>query len=153
MRRCFEAPALLTPADLAPLRAVAGDSALTYTLVIGAFHYVNRVADLLHVDSEFLPEPLLRFAALRRLGVIFGSKLLARMDLRNRRYTDSFDRACEAMAPIFLRATGRELAVRADLVDGDRRSASDRRGVTPHAVLGEERRTARVRYRAGRLRR
>ncbi len=110
VRRSIEAPAFLGPADLAPLRRLAGDSALTYTLVLGAFHYINRIADLLHVDSEFLPEPLLRFAALRRVGVFFGSKLLGRMDLRNRSYTDSFETACAKMAPAFARATGRTLA-------------------------------------------
>jgi hypothetical protein len=102
-------PALLTPADLEPLRALAGESALGYVFVLSAFHYINRIADLLHVDSEFLPEPLLRFAALRRLGVSIGSRVLARMDLANRPYREDYAAACAAMAPVFQRTTGREL--------------------------------------------
>lgn len=78
--------------------------------MLGAFHYINRIADLLHVDPEFLPESLLRFPRLRQVGVFFGSKLLGRMDLANRRYPHSYEAACEKMAPVFLRATGRELA-------------------------------------------
>lgn len=89
---------------------MAGDSALTYTLVIGAFHYINRMADLLHVDPEFLPESLLRFAFLRRAGVFLGSKVLGRMDLANRRYEETYESACRAMAPVFAEATGRPLA-------------------------------------------
>lgn len=68
------------------------------------------MADLLHVDSDFLPEPLLRFEAMRRLGVRIGSRVLARMDFASRSYPDGYDAACAAMAPVFRRATGRELA-------------------------------------------
>jgi hypothetical protein len=109
VRRCFEAPATLTVADTKPLREVAGDSALTYVLVIGAFHYINRIADLLHVDSEVLPSGLERFPLLRRLTVFFASKLFSRMDLANRHYADSFEAASAKMAPVFERATGRVL--------------------------------------------
>lgn len=152
-RRCFEAPALLNPDDLAPLRAVAGDSALTYALVIGAFHYVNRMADLLHIDSEFLPEPLLRFPTLRRIGVYFGSKLLSRMDLRNRGFGVDFDSACEAMAPVFAQGTGHPLGddleplrarpalvevLRLSLEERDRRSLLPRSEVARVHALVEE---------------
>jgi hypothetical protein len=89
---------------------VTGTGTLAYVLVVGAFHYINRIADLLHVDSEFLPEPLLRFEALRRMGVRIGSRLLARMDLASRPYEHDYAAACSAMAPVFRRATGRELA-------------------------------------------
>jgi len=133
IRRCFESPAGLTTVDLEPVRAVSGDSALTWTLVIGAFHYINRIADLLHVDSEFLPEPLLRFPMLRRAGVFLGSKLLASMDLTNRRFEDSFESACRKMAPVFLRASGREprddlepLRARPQLVEVLRHSLEER---------------------------
>lgn len=153
MRRCFESPATLTPADTDPLRAAAriaahhaasptathaaarisvhhdaspqlhptatgtlpgerdpADAVLTYVLVIGAFHYINRIADLLHVDSEILPSGLERFPLLRRATIFLASKLFARMDLANRRYPDSFETACAKMSPVFERATGRPLA-------------------------------------------
>jgi hypothetical protein len=158
VRRCFESPATLTPADTEPLRAAAriaahhaatptaahadpsqdaartaahhatspqpshtatgtllgerdpADAALTYVLVIGAFHYINRIADLLHVDSEILPSGLERFPLLRRATIFLASKLFARMDLANRRYPDSFETACAKMSPVFERATGRPLA-------------------------------------------
>jgi alkylhydroperoxidase family enzyme len=93
------------------LRAAAGASALAYVLVLGSFHYVNRIADLLHVDSDFLPEPLLRFGALRRVGVSIGSRVLATMDLANRPYAADYEEALAAMSPVFLRATGREPGV------------------------------------------
>ncbi|HXC51338.1 MAG TPA: hypothetical protein VN634_10675 [Candidatus Limnocylindrales bacterium] len=98
VRRSFEAPALLSEADLDPLREAAGDSALTYACVLGAFHYINRIADLLHVDSEFLPESALRFGSVRRIGVFFATRLLRRMDLRNRHYTGSFETECDRIA-------------------------------------------------------
>ena len=36
VRAAHEAPALLTPRDLAPVRAAAGDGALDYVLVLGS---------------------------------------------------------------------------------------------------------------------
>lgn len=84
VRRAHEAPALLSPADLGPLRAAAGDGALDYLLVLCAFHFMTRIADLLDVPPEALPLALRRFEPLRRLGVRVASTLLRRMDLANR---------------------------------------------------------------------
>lgn len=86
---------------------VCGDSALTYTLVIGAFHYITRMADLLHVDSDVLPEPLLRFSTMRKLATVLAGRLFSRMDLENRFYPDGFETACAAIAPAYRAATGR----------------------------------------------
>lgn len=108
VRRCFESPTTLLPDDLLGLRALVGKDAPSYVLVLGAFHYVNRIADLLHVDSEMLPEPLIRFSSLRRAGVFFASKLFSRMDLRNRKYAYSFEEACQKIGPHYLAATGRK---------------------------------------------
>ena len=47
VRRAHDAPALLTPADLEPLHAIAGDDALDYLLVLYAFHFITRIAELL----------------------------------------------------------------------------------------------------------
>jgi hypothetical protein len=95
------------------VRSAAGDSALVYALVLGAFHYINRIADLLHVDPEFLPEPLLRFEWLRKLGVLVGSRALALMDLAPKPYGDSYEVACTRIEPIYHAAIGRD--PRADL--------------------------------------
>jgi alkylhydroperoxidase family enzyme len=85
---------------------VAADGALDYVLVIGAFHFINRIADLLGVDPEVLPERLRRFELLRRLGVRLGALVLGRMDLANREYRRSYDEALASLAPVFTRATG-----------------------------------------------
>ena len=104
------APARLTPADLEPVRAAAGDGAIDYALVMGSFHFINRIADLLHVDSEALPPVLRHVEPLRRLTVRIASKLLARMDLSPRDYPHSFDDALRSAALVFARALGRPLA-------------------------------------------
>ena len=93
VRRAHEEPATLTPADLGPLRAVVGDAVLDYVLVLCAFHFINRIADLLAVPPEALPRALRRFEPLRRLGVRVTSALLGRMDLANRPYPTSFEEA------------------------------------------------------------
>ena len=81
----WERPARLGPDDLQALRAVAGDGALDYAFVVGGFHFINRIADLLHVDAELLPEALRRFETLRRLSVRLMARLFGRViDLRNR---------------------------------------------------------------------
>jgi len=89
------------------VRAVAGDGALDYVLVLGSFHFINRIADLLGVDPEALPEALRRFELLRRLGVRIASRLLARMDLANRAYPASYAEALEKAAPLVERSLGR----------------------------------------------
>ncbi len=98
-RKAYEAPALLTPSDLDELRALVGDDALDFALVVNSFHFINRIADLLHVDPEALPEPLRRFELLRKFSVWAASLLMRRMDLANRTYATSFEDAVAAIAP------------------------------------------------------
>src|SRR5262249_9298702 len=106
IRRAHAAPATLVPGDLAPLRAVAGDAALEYLLVLCAFHFINRIADLLAVPPEALPDSLRRWERLRRLGVRMASVLLRRMDLRNRAYPTSFVAARAHLESALGRAVG-----------------------------------------------
>jgi hypothetical protein len=93
VRRAHEAPASLAPGDLEPLRGVAGAGALDYLLVLCAFHFITRVADLLAVPPEALPSTLRRFEPLRRLGVSVASILMRRMDLAPRPYPTSYEDA------------------------------------------------------------
>ena len=110
VRAAHEAPALLTPRDLAPVRAAAGDGALDYVLVLGTFHFINRIADLLGVDPEALPETLRRFELVRRVGVRIAARLISRMDLANRAYAPSWEAAMESAAPLVERSLGRPAA-------------------------------------------
>ena len=107
VRPAHEAPALLTPRDLAPVRAAAGDGALDYVLVLGSFHFINRVADLLGVDPEALPETLRRFELVRRVGVRIAARLISHMDLANRAYAPSWEAAMQRAAPLVERSLGR----------------------------------------------
>ena len=100
VKKTFVQPAQLTVSDLEPLREIVGDDALDYTLVVGSFHFINRMADLLDVPVEALPKPLRRFEALRRLSVWLGSLLMARMDLVNRAYPVSYKEALENIRPL-----------------------------------------------------
>jgi hypothetical protein len=93
VRRAHDVPALLTPADLDPLRAIAGDDALDYLLVLCAFHFITRIADLLAVPPEVLPPALRRVETVRRVGVWMTGLLIRRMDLANRPDRASFDDA------------------------------------------------------------
>ena len=149
-RKTYEEPARLTPADLEPLRTLCGDAALDYALVIGAFHFVNRIADLLHVDAELLPEPLRRFELLRRLSVRLGSIVMARMDLTPREYRTTYEEALARATPTFTRAIGRppvdELAAlraRPKLIEALQLALEERDGRSSldRAVLGEIHRT------------
>ena len=106
VRRAHEAPALLSPADLEPVRAVAGDGALDYLLVLCAFHWITRIADLLAVPPEALPAALRRFEPLRRLGVRAASLLLRRMDLANRPYPATFADARRGLEEALRRPVG-----------------------------------------------
>ena len=90
-RKATSAPAELCPADLDPLRALKGDSAVDYVLVLGAFHFINRIADLLEVPSEGLPERLRRVEFVRRGSVRIASRLMRTMDLANRSFDRSFE--------------------------------------------------------------
>lgn len=92
--RAHDAPALLSPADLAPLRAAAGDDALDYLLVVAAFHFYNRIADLLGVAPEVLPRALRGVEPLRRLSLRVATLVLRRMDLASRPYPTTFEEAC-----------------------------------------------------------
>jgi len=106
VRKNFERPAGLVPADLDPITEVAGDGALDYALVIGAFHFINRIADLLHVSLDGLPEPLRRFEFLRRLTVRMASFIMAKMDLDNRPFHTSYEKTLEGLTPLFKQAMG-----------------------------------------------
>ena len=89
-------------------------------LVLGVFHFINRIADLLHVDAETLPERLRRFESIRRLGVRVASRILARGDLRNRPYAVGWDEARSRIAPLLERHDAgalRALAPRPKLVE------------------------------------
>lgn len=68
-------------------------------LVIAAFHFINRIADLLHVDPEALPASLRRFEWLRRLAVRATVVFLSRMSLEVRTYDTTFDQAVARVAP------------------------------------------------------
>ena len=86
IRKNFEQPARLVPSDLDPVREIVGYGALDYTLVIVLFHFIDRIADLLHVAPEALPESLRRFEFLRRLTVRIASLIMSKMDLQNRKF-------------------------------------------------------------------
>jgi alkylhydroperoxidase family enzyme len=66
--------------------------------VIAAFHFINRIADLLHVDPEALPAPLRRFEWLRRLAERATVVVLSRMSLEVRAYDTTFDQALARVA-------------------------------------------------------
>ena len=93
------------------MRAAAGDDALDYAVVLASFHFINRVADLLHVDPDALPDSLRRYELVRRISVRATSVLMRRMDLRLRPYTTTFAAAVagirvgspEAFAPVAAR--------------------------------------------------
>jgi alkylhydroperoxidase family enzyme len=106
----------LTPADLGGLRALVGEGAVEYAVVASAFHFINRIADLLHVDPEALPEGLRRFEWLRKGTVLVASRLLRALDLANRRYTRSYEDALASFAGSFARTSqGQGAAARAAL--------------------------------------
>ena len=68
---------------------------IDYALVLGGFHFINRMADLLHVDPEVLPASLRRFDLVRRLGVRAAATLFAQVDLANRGGMDRAERVRE----------------------------------------------------------
>lgn len=142
VRKAYEQPARLEPKDLIPIREIAGDGALDYALVVVSFHFINRVADLLGIFTEFLPITLRRFEFLRRMAVQLLSVVIARMDLSNREYGISYDDAVNSMAPLFEDSMGRPPGdefesimprpklievIRLALEERDRHSSLDRR--------------------------
>jgi hypothetical protein len=76
-------------------------------LVAGAFHFINRIADLLGVDPELLPTPMRRIEAVRRAGVWMASRVMRGLDLRNRTYERTYEQALADATSAFMRATGR----------------------------------------------
>ncbi len=92
-RASWERPATLTPADLDALRSLVGDGAIDYALVVGALHFISRIADMLKLDSDVLPGGFRRFDWLRRLSVKAAGHELKSTDLSNRRYDKDFDAA------------------------------------------------------------
>ncbi|MFT4572592.1 MAG: alkylhydroperoxidase family enzyme [Hyphomicrobiaceae bacterium] len=132
-RRAHEQPARLTTTDLDPLRKLVGDDALDFAMVLGGFHHINRIADLLHVDSEALPESLRRFDFMRRLGVRMGARMMGRMDLANRAYDDDYESAVSQIVPLLapqIHRTASELLsavrVRPKIVEALRMALEDR---------------------------
>jgi len=108
IRKNFDCPARLLPSDLDPIREIVGDGALDYTLVIGLFHFIDRIADLLHVAPETLPKSLRRFECLRRLTVRIASLIMSKMDLQNRKFNTSYEETVENITPLFEQAMGRK---------------------------------------------
>ena len=106
VRKAYECPVRLDPRDLDPVRDLIGDGALQYVLMIAAFHWFNRIADLLGVDLEVLPRSLRRFEFLRRLAVRTGGWLMRGMDLANRPYPWSYEEAIARFAPLLEGAPG-----------------------------------------------
>jgi len=98
----------LSPAHLEPLRRLAGDGALEYALVVGQFHYMTRIADLLGVEPE-LPAPVRRFGWLRRLGIKAFGAAVSRWDLAGRDYRGTADDAVAALRSPYQALTGRAL--------------------------------------------
>jgi hypothetical protein len=84
------------------------DDALDYALVLGGFHFINRIADLLHVPMEGIPRPLRGFEILRRLTVWLASLIMRRMDLSNRAYPLTYEEALNNLRPLFNRTMGRD---------------------------------------------
>ncbi len=99
-RRSHEAPASLDAQALDPLRAEVGEDAIDFAMVLVGFHHINRVADLLHVDPEAVPDALRRFDLVRRIGVRMGARLMGRMDLANRAYESSFQDEVARITPL-----------------------------------------------------
>jgi hypothetical protein len=103
-------PKSLLPMDLDPIREIVGDGAIDYAMVMASFHFINRMADLLNVAPELLPNALRRFEFLRRISVRLFSLLLAKFDLANRVYPFSYDTAIANISPVFERIFGRKIS-------------------------------------------
>jgi len=85
VRKSVQAPATLIPDDLRPvLEAFGTVGTLELVIVLGAFHFINRVADLVDIPSD-VPLIQRRWRRLRTLGVrlqALGMRLA--VDLRSR---------------------------------------------------------------------
>lgn len=118
VRKAHASAARLAPADLEPLRSLVGDGALEYALVVGTFHFINRMADLLRVDAEVPLMPWLRRVEPLRRGVVrMMSVPMRRMDLAVRPYARSFDEAAAALPERVDRAALAPLRARPHLVE------------------------------------
>jgi hypothetical protein len=141
VQKAYERPATLSSHDLAALAAAVGGGALDYVLVLASFHFINRIADLLHVDAEVLPEPFRRLEPVRRFAVRMASLVMRRMDLAIRPYPKSYEEAVGDITPAFTHALGHPpgddlapLAARPKLIEAlqlaleerDQRSSLDR---------------------------
>ena len=107
IKKAYEQPARLASKDLAPVRELVGDGALDYALVMVSFHFVNRIADLLGIVTEFLPASLRRFEFLRRTSVQLLGIFMKMMDLANRPYGNTYDAEVNRIAPLFQETMGR----------------------------------------------
>jgi hypothetical protein len=114
-----------------------GDEAIDFVLVACSFHFINRIADLLGLDSEVLPAPARRIEAVRRTGVWLASRMMRSFDLGNRTYERSYEQALADAAPVFARAAGRPLAnefenvrARPKIVEAVRLALAEREGST-----------------------
>ena len=73
------APAHLGPADLGSVVAEYGRSgAVEVVSMLGAFHFINRIADLVGIQSD-LPAVQPRWAGLRRAGVRLQGWVIGKM--------------------------------------------------------------------------
>lgn len=79
------APASLEPADLRPLLARWGvPGTMELVTVLGSFHFINRIADLVDVDAD-LPMVQRRWRWLRGAGVWLQARMMRLVvDLENR---------------------------------------------------------------------
>jgi len=81
-------PAWLEPGDLAGIEEAYGArAAVEVVAYTGAFHFINRIADLVGIESDF---PLIqrRFRGLRRLGVRFQGWSMGKLANLSRQQVD-----------------------------------------------------------------
>ncbi len=89
--KAYRTPKELCPDDLEDLRALVGDGAVTYAFVLCQFHFVNRMADLLHIDADGIPESVRVLGPIRKITVQFVSAVFSKIfNLENRIYDRSF---------------------------------------------------------------
>ena len=111
VRRAHEQPLHLTPADLDPIRSIVGDGAIDYAFVLGSFHFINRIADLLDVDPDGLPKAFERFAPARRVASRIASVAMRWiMDLEVRPYDRTYAQVLAEFRPDLERSLGQPLA-------------------------------------------
>lgn len=95
------APAALGPHDLAGVVTEYGRAgAIEIVSMVGAFHFINRIADLVGIQSD-LPVVQPRWARLRRAGVRMQGWLMGELlDLANRPVAADVDAALERTAGV-----------------------------------------------------